>query len=231
MTDNPADGVVLSREKLLYLQGETEIALNPRDPRHREPKFPPGARVLGIGAGGGYPGQADGLESFISIDPDPEALAYRLMNNPEDKSVIGVGEDLSRFADNQFDFVYARGCLMYTHIPTVMRQVARVLEPGGTFWITYHDWHHELAHLGGSVRRGVWKDVIYRSYIMGNGLLYHLTGSLLRFPFNRARMESYQTRSALARELIRSGFENVTFPPPDFPGQIPLLVTATRRRS
>jgi hypothetical protein len=60
-----------------------------------------------------------------------------------------------------------------------------------------------------------------------NGWLYHLTGKLFRFPLNRSRIESFQTRGGLVRGLTRAGFSGIEFPKTPH-GHF--LVTARKRK-
>jgi hypothetical protein len=55
------------------------------------------------------------------------------------------------------------------------------------------------------------KDVIFRSYVIFNGLLFHYSGAMMRFPFNRRRVESFQTKGGLRRALARQGFTDIEF--------------------
>jgi hypothetical protein len=72
----------------------------------------------------------------------------------------------------------------------------------------------------------VLKDVIYRTYVILNGLLYHLFGTLVHFPLKRWRVESFQTESGMRRGLLRAGFSEIHFPKSK-PGLF--LVTARKR--
>ena len=42
------------------------------------------------------------------------------------------------FLSQSFDFVAARVGLPYTHIPTALAEMGRVLKPGGLLWLTHH---------------------------------------------------------------------------------------------
>lgn len=53
------------------------------------------------------------------------------------------------------------------------------------------------------------KDIIFRSYVVMNGLMLHFYEAQLPFPFDK-RYESCQTKSGITKVLIRNGFKNIT---------------------
>jgi hypothetical protein len=54
------------------------------------------------------------------------------------------------------------------------------------------------------------KDVIFSTYILANGLLFHWTGRQIRFPLNRRRCESFQTVLGMRRALRMRGLDVVS---------------------
>ena len=52
------------------------------------------------------------------------------------------------------------------------------------------------------------KRAVYRSYVLANGSLYHLTGRMAPFP-SSGRYETFQTDRSIARELRRAGFGEI----------------------
>ncbi len=50
--------------------------------------------------------------------------------------------------------------------------------------------------------------MLYRSYVLANGALFHATGRLAPSP-QGGHYESFQTNAAIKRELQRAGFEAI----------------------
>ncbi|MEO7360004.1 MAG: class I SAM-dependent methyltransferase, partial [Gemmatimonadaceae bacterium] len=178
---------------------------------HINPDFPPGARVVSIGCGGGWEGEAGKAARFVGLDIDEDARDFRLERNPNDEIRIGSGENLP-FADAEFTFYMARVSIMYMNVNTVLREAHRVLAPGGQLWLTGHDFGHVSSHLAQSIKHLRVRDAVFRSYVILNGLVYHTLGATFRFPLKRNRLESFQTKGGLRRGLERAGFVDVQFP-------------------
>jgi hypothetical protein len=130
--------------------------------------------------------------------------------NAEDLSVRAIGERLP-IRDQSFHVLMSRVAIMYMNIPEFTAEAHRVLKPDGKLWLTGHKFTHVVLHLSRSIRKRNVKDVIFRSYVILNGLLFHFFGAIVRFPLNRRRIESFQTRRGLRRELARRGFTDIEF--------------------
>jgi ubiquinone/menaquinone biosynthesis C-methylase UbiE len=112
-----------------------DYADNWDDERLREAAFKyirPDMTLLDLGAGAGRIKQMNfrGLVSRVAgIDPDP-----RVRQNPHlDEAVEGFADNLP-FASNSFDIVICDNVLEHLNEPElVLREVARVLKPGGVF--------------------------------------------------------------------------------------------------
>ncbi len=111
-------------------------------------------KLLDVGCGNG----ADlkilsktGAEIY-GIDPSQEFINEAKANNPQGNLVVGVGEDLP-FENSQFDVVVSKWAIQTSvDVPKVMREIARVLKPGGTMLIlTKHplrQWTEKVRDLG-----------------------------------------------------------------------------------
>jgi ubiquinone/menaquinone biosynthesis C-methylase UbiE len=186
-----------------YHLGELRIAQDPRHPSHILP--PPvraGTRVLDVGCGAGqtlavaYPE----LETF-GIDVDLEALTLGPRIAPKVRFTNGRAEQLP-FGDAQFDLVIARVSLAYTNIPQSLREIRRVLKPGGKLWITLHAFSVPWA----SAKTSNWKGKVFFAYIVLNSLCLHFFGRATSF---LGRFESFQTEGGIIRLLKRAGFEGI----------------------
>jgi hypothetical protein len=99
--------------------------------------------------------------------------------------------------------------LPYMNLPPTLREIQRVLRPGGELWASLHCQSFVWDHLLKSLRSLNWKDILYRSYVLVNGFGLHLTGKLFRFPLKRSRIESGQTRRGIRLALESAGFTDV----------------------
>ena len=87
----------------------------------------PNGRLLDLGAGTGAANAIFGDRDIVALDPSPEMLAL----NDAPSKVVGVGEDLP-FDDGDFDAVFS--AYVFRNLDSVddtIREVARVLRPGG----------------------------------------------------------------------------------------------------
>lgn len=193
-----------------YHLRELETAQNQDDPRRIMPTFEDRHEtILDIGCGIGQTFVASGLAAkndrrLIGVDIDQEALSYGVKNFDGICFIRSSAAELP-LADNSVDMVVSRVSLPYTDIPVVLREIKRVLKPGGTIWLTLHPFSMATRHLGNSLKRFRLKDVIYRSYVIINGIMFHLTGNLFKFPIN-GRMESVQTSKAITGAIMKAGF-------------------------
>lgn len=199
----------MSLAKRRYFDNEARIARDPSDPRHLNPAFPPDSRVVCVGCGGGWEGEATNAARFVGVDIDVDARSYRLSRNCPVEFHLASAEKLP-FASGEFTFYVARVSVMYMNLDKALAEAYRVLGEEGTLWVTYHDFRHAVSHFLRSIRSFRPKGIVFRAYVILNGLLYHFLGR--QFSFNHARIESFQTRGGLKRGLERAGFADVSFP-------------------
>lgn len=201
---------------LAYHLAELEIARTPGDPRRVQPELPATFRsLLDVGCGAGQTIIAAEVPPHVTkcgVDVDEAALALGRTLAPQHGVAVhftrASGEALP-FAAASFDVVISRVAMPYMHLPTAIAEMARVLTPGGTLWVTLHPATLVLAQLRRAVRERHVKSVLYFGYAMLNGALFHVTGAMWRFPLNRARCESFQTEAGMRRALQRAGFARV----------------------
>jgi ubiquinone/menaquinone biosynthesis C-methylase UbiE len=156
---------------------------------------------VGCGAGQTLAAAYPEFETF-GLDIDFDAMAFgRDRIAPNVRFISGRAEQLP-FADAQFDFVIARVSLAYTNLPESVREIKRVLKPGGKLWIALHAFSVPLA----SVRTSNWKGKIFFAYIVLNSLSLHVLGRAVSF---FGRYESFQTNRGITRILERAGFRDI----------------------
>jgi SAM-dependent methyltransferase len=164
--------------------------------------FPPvllqGKKVLDLGCGhnalaveGSF---AFGVDAFAS--PRKE-LAGRL------NFVRGRMERLP-FADQSFDFVSSRNAMQYSHMPTTLAEIRRILKTGGMLWGTVIGLREAFARLASSALLFKARDMAFVAYGLANGVLAAGTGKQLRLG---GRCETVNTKASVQRLLRDAGFE------------------------
>lgn len=198
--------------KIIYHLEELEIARNPVSPYYVMPKISEKAEtILDIGCGIGQTFVASGLGSgklLVGLDVDLDSLLYGHSQFGYLAYVNGKAECLP-FHSDSFDFVISRVSLPYTNIPKSLMEIRRVLRRNGMIWLTLHPFSMTLYQLKTSVLKFEIKAVIFRVYVVVNGILFHLFGKQFAFPV-RKRYESYQTKSRIVTALKNIGFTNLT---------------------
>ena len=120
--------------------------------------------------------------------------------------VVGDGHMLP-FRAGSFDFVLSKVALPYMDIPWVLREIYRVLRPGGRVWMTLHPPRMAVMAARSALFLGHWRVAIHQMYALLNGLVLACFGRVLRAPWG---LESVQTVAGIHNALRRSGFSEVT---------------------
>ncbi|MGF1546538.1 MAG: class I SAM-dependent methyltransferase [Thiotrichales bacterium] len=198
-------------ETLRYHLRELEIAQDPHSEHHILPEFTTDDRaVLDIGCGVGQTLVAAKLAPDalrVGLDLDHPCLAYGRERFGHIGFVNGAAETLP-FRDAVFDHVVSRVCLPYTEIRRTLREVRRVLKPGGRVWFTLHPYatlHRELVDALKRIKPG---NALRRSHVLMNGILFHLTGRQIAL-VPKWGYESFQTRAGMRRALQAQGFTDI----------------------
>ncbi|MGH9453405.1 MAG: methyltransferase domain-containing protein, partial [Terriglobia bacterium] len=138
----------------------------------------------------------------LSLDPMLEGISA----GRRVRFVQGSGEKLP-LKSGSFDYVVSGVALPYMDLPVTLREIRRVLRPGGGLWASLHPmpfaWHDFMR----AMRSLSWKNLIFRPYVFLNGFYFHLTGRLFRFPLKRVRCESFQSKRGMAIALHEAGFD------------------------
>lgn len=205
---------------------ELSIARSLEDSRRVMPLIPEGCqRILDVGCGAGQTLIGCNLASgtmACGVDGDFDALQLGRRLTQDIHFLCAKGEQLP-FAGSQFDLVISRLALPYMDIPQALAEVGRVLRPGGRLWVVLHSFSMARRQLIGSLRKLNLRDVLFRLYVLANGLAFHLVQEGFRFPVKR-RCESFQTSRGIKRALCHSGFEDIEIQREKF-----FVVTATKR--
>jgi ubiquinone/menaquinone biosynthesis C-methylase UbiE len=144
-------------------------------------KILPGSIILDVGCGGGQTlfavaDREPSLALGMDFDRDHLEIAQALASHfPLQNGLLafqqGDGNSLP-FRDNSIDVVICRGALHYLRIGQALKEMARVLKPGGHVFI------HGLG-IGSFVQQTLKSNVLDRLFgLFGifNGILYFLTG-------------------------------------------------------
>jgi ubiquinone/menaquinone biosynthesis C-methylase UbiE len=104
------------------------------------------------------------------------------------------------FASESFDVVNCSLALPYTRNALAMREVARVLRPGGLFLLKIHHARYYLRELWQGLLTLDLLRAIHGGRVLAAGTIYHL---VRRQPRSKFLNESYQTRWLLRRESAK----------------------------
>jgi Methylase involved in ubiquinone/menaquinone biosynthesis len=109
------------------------------------------------------------------------------------------------FPENSFDVTICRLALPYTHNARCLRELARVLRPGGMLLLKIHHARYYTRKFREGLSSVQLLSALHAARVLLAGSIYHVTGRQprLRFPSR----ETFQTVSLLRRELARCGLE------------------------
>jgi ubiquinone/menaquinone biosynthesis C-methylase UbiE len=181
-----------------------------------------GLRVLDVGCGAGdsmreelrlRSGESSGQPiEMVGIDIDEQVLAQGRESYPEFLFLCAKGEHLP-FPDQTFDAVISRVAMPYMDIPATLREMRRVLKSDGELRIKLHPFSYTVSELAAELESGSVKNrmqnLVYRSYVVANGLALHCMGFNFHFPLASRRCESFQTQSGMKNALMTAGFEQI----------------------
>jgi ubiquinone/menaquinone biosynthesis C-methylase UbiE len=186
---------------------ELEIAYDRESPFHIMPTFLEyDLNILDIGCGIGQTlsTNRDNAGILVGLDIDLASLSYGHRRFDRIDFINAAAEDLP-FKSDAFDLIISRVSLPYTRIPQTLDEIHRVLKKGGRVWLTLHSFSKVAHQLQDAIRTFNAKGIIFRNYVILNGLLFHFFGKLLPFPVTK-RIESFQTRTGILRALEMAGF-------------------------
>ncbi len=169
-------------------------------------------RILDIGCGIGQTFVASGAARgrlAVGLDIDFDSLAYG-KRSFEGIAFVNAQAEALPFKDCAFDLVFSRVSLPYTHIPTSLRSIYRVLRHGGRTWLVLHPASMIVARLAKAVLSGKIKETAYCAYVLCNGIALHLFARLFFVPAKKRRCESFQTCSRTKKMMESLGFDNIT---------------------
>ena len=202
---------LMNPNQLRYHLKELKIARDPNSPSHSMPEFEAHERVfLDIGCGIGQTfvaSQPPNQALLVGIDTDLEGLSYGRDHFGHIRYMNATAEQLP-FRDGAFDVVISRVSLPYTDLARSLVEIFRVLKPDGRLWATLHPLSLTVGELVRAVRKLRVKEILFRLYVIANGLAFDMVGKQFPFPWN-GRYESFQSVRSIRRSLTRAGFSEI----------------------
>jgi ubiquinone/menaquinone biosynthesis C-methylase UbiE len=183
-------------------------------------------RILDLGCGTGTNLAKLGVtesDEVTGVDIDDKVLAIATHRFPRRAFFVGAGEKFP-FDNASFDRVISNVALPYMDIPKTLLEIHRVLVPGGEVWLSLHPASFTVREIRNTSSHLL--SLVFRLYVLGNGVWFHCTGKTLWFV--NGRTESFQTERGMRIALRRAGFINATFTRPEGPVEKRLIVQAIK---
>jgi ubiquinone/menaquinone biosynthesis C-methylase UbiE len=187
--------------------GDEQIALLVNEINDAEVK-----RVLDVGCGAGLQlvPFAEQKNSFcVGIDIGAEVgevgeMIFREQGLAGRGAFFRAQGEALPFADSSFDVVICRVALPYMDNHRALSEIARVLRPGGNFFLKIHAPRFYWGMIRERAKTLDPKQLAYPLICLTAGTINRLSGKHPRGNFWKGK-EVYQTRRSLARELEKRG--------------------------
>jgi ubiquinone/menaquinone biosynthesis C-methylase UbiE len=173
-----------------------------------EVRLPNARRVLDFGCGTAWllAGAEQNVDCRqIGIDCDFASLKAGKEQYPKISFVAGDGLRLP-FASECFDVVIGHVSMPYMNTTKALREIWRVMTPGGSLFLTFHSFACLRERFCNSLRRGNWKDVIFCIYMAVNGVLNRLSLPQTQAWWKRERFETVNMPIGVAKTARKVGF-------------------------
>jgi len=129
------------------------------------------------------------------------------------------------FASGSFDGLICKVVIPYTDEASAVREIARVLRPGGVAHVSYHGLGYSLRYLFTDPN---WKRRVYGARTIANTMVYRASGHRLPGFWGDT---IYQSPSRLLAYYRRSGLELIDAHPSGRFAAAPVFIYHTLRRS
>ncbi len=174
--------------------------------------YAPGSRVLDVGFGGG-----DQMRRLAAAGCRPLGIEYSAdlaaRGGAMGLRVCRAAAEHLPFASGSMDGLICKVVIPYTDEAAAVKEIARVLRPGGTARVSYHGLGYSLRYLFSDPN---WKRRVYAARVLVNTVVYRLTGSRLPGFWGDT---VYQSSGRLRRYYERAGLELVEeHPSPTYAG-------------
>lgn len=185
---------------------ELEIARTPHDSRWALPDLRASERrILDVGCGVGQALVALGCTDrrAVGMDVDEEAIRHGIEHFGGQIQYLLADARRIPMPAETFDLVFCRSALAYMQVIPALREMRRVLRPGGRLWVTLHTRAMAGRALRAALRARSPRRTVHALYVLLNGCLLRWLGTTLPYP--TGRRESWQSPDHLARRLRRWG--------------------------
>ena len=167
--------------------------------------------VLDVGCGSGFnlrslTNESGAYSVGIDIAQDVGAVARKSVANGSARTnltFLRASAEALPFRSGTFDVVLCQLSLPYTHNPTALSELARVLAPQGLILLRIHHLRYYLSMLARAVRQYDVRRVAYALRVLAGGTIYQATK--IQSKKNILGREVFQTRWSLERDLQRVG--------------------------
>lgn len=182
-------------------------------------RIPKAKSILDFGCGTGWflaEAQVDGDPLRVGVDYSRESLSGlngipKLRSGQVNPLYLASADGLHLpFPANSFDAVVGHVSMPYMNTRAALREVYRVLAPGGSFLLTFHSFHYLRKKLWESLLSGRWKDVVFMFYIAINGVLNHFNLPQTQVWWNSSRFETVNTQRGVYMAARRAGFIRIS---------------------
>ncbi len=218
----------MTNSNISYHLSELSCAEDPSNTHHILPVVADDDRyILDVGCGIGQTLKAMRLgesveRCVVGVDIDFDALEYGNLHF-EGINYTQCEAEALPFANDTFDLVFSRVAIPYTHIPSTLAEIARILKPGGRIWLTLHPPSKTMTQMKNTLHNKHYKDVVFRLYVLLNGCVLHFFGKSFRLPHpsrirsiltsrpqrKRSKSESFQTVRGMRLAMRQSGFDEI----------------------
>lgn len=162
--------------------------------------FPAGSLVLDVGCGSGAQLHSVAERGCVGVGIEPTLAENERVVSPRIRIVRGIAERLP-FGDAQFDGIICKVVTPYTDERMAIRELARVLKPGGIAVVSHHGVGYFLRYL---FRPPAWRNAAYAARTLVNTWVYRMVGR--RLP-GAVGDTIYQSRRTLARYYRSVGLD------------------------
>jgi SAM-dependent methyltransferase len=170
--------------------------------------IPAGRRILDFGCGTGWVvagAQATGPVCRVGVDLSLASLRAGKQSFDNIHFVAGSGLRLP-FGNASFDVVVGHVSMPYMDTLGALREIYRVLAPGGAFLLTFHTLMYARRFLWASLVARQWKAALSMVYVIVNGALNHFGFPQIPAFWNRRNFETINTASGVAKTARKAGF-------------------------
>ena len=165
-------------------------------------------RVLDVGCGDSPRWEstpAPGEIAYYGVDIDRAALERAQTGHPNASFIAGEAEHMPWFADGSIDAITCRVALPYMDLPSALREMARILTPGGTITLQLHSFRFACLDLLRRARSGKPEAIVGGVWTFVNGYVFWFTGCVLDLPGSKRFHDSWQSVGSIRRALRRVG--------------------------